>query len=426
MLTAVSRYGPRVVSNTMQTIGVLEKSGQLIEGPHIAKLEAAFSERVLGRRAITTSYGRIAFYYILEAMQFPAASEIIFPALTFWVMPEMARQAGLRPVFADVDPVTFNITAATLERAITPHTVAIVPTHLWGLPCDMDEIMAVASRHGLAVIEDCAHALGATYDGWPVGTFGDAAIFSFQTFKPLNAYGGGMAVVHDPTIASRVAALASAEPPPSVNRVKHRLWHGRVMRLATRPDVFKWTLFPLLYACARLQWSIDMYFWEKIRPLHPMPADYRERFSNVQAAIALEGLAQLDAWTARRQQHAAQMNTMLGDVAGIRVPVVPARRTHVYYQYCAYVPSRDSVVDACLRRGIDLETLHVDVCPDLDLFGPPSGRANTPGARQTTATVQIPIYESLSEQQLTAVAASVSEAVQALERHSEVAVGEPS
>jgi len=98
----------------------------------------------------------------------------------------------------------------------------------------------------------------------------------------------------------------------------------------------------------------------------------------------------------------------------------------VYYQYCAYVPSRDSVVDACLRRGIDLETLHVDVCPDLELFGPPSGRANTPGARQTTATVQIPIYESLSEQQLTAVAASVSEAVQALERHSEVAVGEPS
>jgi dTDP-4-amino-4,6-dideoxygalactose transaminase len=428
MVTPVSRYGPRVIPNTMETISALEKSGELIEGPHIAQFEAAFSERVLGRRAISASYGRMAFFYILEAMQFPAGSEIIFPALTFWVMPEMARQAGLRPVFADVDPVTFNITAAAIERAVTLRTVAVVPTHLWGLPCDMDEIMAVASRHGLAVIEDCAHALGATYDGWPVGTFGHAAIFSFQTFKPLNAYGGGMAVVHDPDVASRVAALASAEPAVSMNRVKHRLWHGRVMRLATRPDVFKWTLFPLMYTCTRLHWSIDMYFWEKIRPLNPTPEDYHERFTNVQAAIALEGLARLDEWTAKRQQHAARMNAMLGDVAGIRVPVVPAGRTHVYYQYCAYVPSRDAVVDACLRRGIDLETLHVDVCPDLELFGRPSGRASAPGALQTTGTVQIPIYESLSEHQLACVAEAVRDAVQALEPQAAAgaAVREPS
>jgi dTDP-4-amino-4,6-dideoxygalactose transaminase len=427
MLTAVSRYGPRVVSDTVQTIGALKKSGELIEGPHIAKFETAFSERVFGRRAITTSYGRMAFYYILESMRFPAASEVIFPALTFWVMPEMARQAGLRPVFADVDPATFNITAATIERAITRRTVAVVPTHLWGLPCEMDGIMAVASRHGLAVIEDCAHALGATYDGAPVGTFGHAAIFSFQTFKPLNAYGGGMAVVQDPTVASRVAALASAQPPPSVKRVKRRLWHGRVMRLATRPDVFRWTLFPVMYACTRLHLSIDTYFWEKIRPLSPLPEDYRERFSNVQAAIALEGLAGLDAWTARRQQHAGQMNAMLSEVAGVCVPVVPAGRTHVYYQYCAYVPSRDAVVDACLRRGIDLETLHVDVCPDLvELFGPSRGCAEAPGAHQATGTVQIPIYESLSEQQLASVGAAVRDAVQALERRSDVAVREPS
>ena len=426
MVTPVSRYGPRVVPNTMQTIGALEKSGELIEGPHIAKFEAAFSERVLGRRAIAASYGRMAFFYILKALQFPAGSEVIFPALTFWVMPEMARQAGLKPVFADVDPATFNITAATIERAVTLRTVAVVPTHLWGLPCDMDEIMSVASRHGLAVIEDCAHALGATYDGWPVGTFGHAAIFSFQTFKPLNAYGGGMAVVHDPDVASRVAALASAEPLPPMERVKHRLWHGRVMRLATRPDVFKWTLFPLMYACTRLHWSIDMYFWEKIRPLSPMPEDYHERFTNVQAAIALEGLARLDVWTAQRQRHAAQMNEMLGDVPGIRIPVVPAGRTHVYYQYCAYVPSRDAVVATCLRRGIDLETLHVDVCSDLELFGRPSARANTPGARQSTGTVQIPIYESLSEHQLASVSAAVRDAVQALEPRAEAAVREPS
>ena len=424
MVTTVSRYGPRVIPNTIQVIDELEKRGELIEGRHIEAFEAAFAERVGGRRSIATSYGRTAFFYILEAFGFAPGSEIIFPALTFWVMPEMARQAGLTPVFADVDPATFNVTASAIERVITSRTVAIVPTHLWGLPCDMDEIIALAARHQLRVIEDCAHALGAAYRGCPVGALGDAAIFSFQMFKPLNAYGGGMAVVRDQAVAQRVAALVSQQPPPSVDRVKHRLWHGRVMRLATRPDIFKWTLFPLMYACTRLRWSIDMYFWETIRPLEPMPEDYRERFSNVQAAIALEGLGKLDAWTLRRQLHAGRMNALLDDIPGIRVPIVPPGRTHVYYQYCAYVPSRDAVVKACLHRGIDLETLHVDVCTDLDLFG--RARDSAPGAHETMDTVQIPIYESLSEAQLECVAAAVRDAVLTLRPQPAAAVGEPS
>jgi perosamine synthetase len=408
MLTAVSRYGPRVIPNTMQVIEELETRGQLIEGPHVAAFETAMGARLGGRRAIAASYGRMAFYYLLRAFDFPPGGEIIFPALTFWVMPEMARQAGFTPVFADVDPATFNVTPLAIERAITPRTVALVPTHLWGLPCDMDEIAAIAQKHRLVVIEDCAHALGATYRGRPAGALGDAAILSFQTFKPLNAYGGGMAIVRDPAVAATVAALAAAAPPPSVDRVKHRLWHGRVMRLATRPDVFKWTLFPLMYACSRLHWSIDMYFWEEIRPLNPMPEDYEERFSNVQAALALEGLGHLDAWTAARQANARKMDAMIGDVPDIRIPVVPSGRTHVYYQYCASVPARDAIVESCVRRGIDLETLHVDVCTDLELFGSPRV---APGARETIGTVQIPMYERLNDDQLVCVARAVREAV---------------
>src|SRR5436190_19731566 len=313
MLNAISRYGPRVIPNTMQVIADAERRGELVDGPQIAAFEAAFASRLGAVHATATSYGRMAFYYILKALNLPAGGEVVMPALTFWVMPEMARRAGLTPVFADVDPTTFNVTPAAIERAMTSNTVAVVPTHLWGLPCDIDEIAELAQRRGVAVIEDCAHALGAVYRGRPVGTFGDAAIFSFQTLKPLNAYGGGMAVVREPALAARVAALAGAEPAPAITRVKQRLWHGRVLRLATRPDVFTWTLFPLLYAGTRLHWSIDMYFWEAIRPLDPFPEDYRERMSNVQAAIALEGLGRLNEWNALRQQHANRMNRMLAD-----------------------------------------------------------------------------------------------------------------
>jgi perosamine synthetase len=412
MLNAISRYGVRVIPNTMQVIGDLQRQGQVIDGPHIEAFEEAFARRYGHARAVTASYGRMAFYYILRALDFAPGGEVIFPALTFWVMPEIARLCGLKPVFVDVDPDTFNMNPRAFERAITGRTVAVVPTHLWGLPCDMVEILDIAKHNQLRVIEDCAHAAGAQYRGRDVGTFGDAAVFSLQTFKPLNAYGGGVAVTRDARLGDRIAGLAKAEPPAERKTIEQRLWQGRVMRVATRPPIFTWTMFPLMYACTRLHWSLDMYFWEQIRPLNPLPADYRQRLTNVQAALALEGLSHLDGWTARTRHHADRMSAVLRDVPGVRVPTVPADRTHAFYQYCAYVPSRDTVVDACLRRGIDIETLHVDLCSELDLFA--ASKVPAPGARLATHTIQIPVYEGLADKQLQRVADVVRDAVLAV------------
>src|SRR5436853_6304216 len=151
MLTAISRYGARVLPNTEEIVAGCKARGELIQGPQIAQFEAAFAKRsgVEPSSAIAVSYGRMAFYYILKALGLPAGSEIILPALTFWVVPELARVAGLEIAFADVDPATFTMDPAALERAITPATRAVVPTHLYGLPCDMEAIMAIASRHNL-------------------------------------------------------------------------------------------------------------------------------------------------------------------------------------------------------------------------------------------------------------------------------------
>jgi perosamine synthetase len=412
MLTAISRYGARVIPDTQQVIAETMKRGQFIDGPQIAEFEAAFGARLGGAYAKTASYGRMAFYYILKAMNLPAGGEIVMPALTFWVIPEIARVAGLIPVFADVDPFTFNMTPEALEHAITPRTVAVVPTHLWGLPCDMDEIALIAQRHHIRVIEDCAHALGATYRGRPAGTLGDAAFFSFQMIKPLNTYGGGMAVTGDRVLSERIATLASSEPAPDPAIVKDRLWRGRVQRIATRPRIFTWTLFPAVYTCARMQWNLDMYFWERIRPLDPLPGDYRQRYSNVQAAIGLAGLRHIDAWTERTVAHADRMTATLRGVPGVGVPAVPPDRTHAFYQYCAHVRSRRAIVNRCLDRGVDLETLHVDVCPDLANFkGFP--HAVPLGARQIHDAIQIPVYESLTDAEIARVAQVVAEAAHA-------------
>ena len=421
MLSAISRYGARWVPDLEEIVERNRRRGSLVQGQEVREFEAVFAARQGGGRATSTSYGRMAAYYILKALDLPPGSEVIFPALTFWVVPEMARAAGLQPVFADVDPVTFNIHPEALARAITPRTRAVVPTHIYGLPCDMDEIMALARERGLRVIEDCAHSLGASYHGRPVGTFGDAALFSFQVLKPLNTCGGGLAITRDQDLGQRIAALAEAEPWPSEERVLKRIRLGRLERALMKPRVFSLSIFPILWGATFFKARPDVYLWEKVRPLTPFPPPYRERYSNVQASLGLAGLERIDEWTRATREHAAFMSTALGDLAGVSVPPAPRDRVHVYYQYCAYVPDRDLTVVRCLRAGLDVEYHHMDVCPDLPLFSPsrtevsfgtPSGRClEFPGARRTADALQLPVHAGLSADELARVAARVRRAV---------------
>jgi dTDP-4-amino-4,6-dideoxygalactose transaminase len=403
------------VPNVDAIVRGCEQRSELIQGPLVSEFERAFEKRLGAGTAIAASYGRMAFFHILRALQLPAGSEIVIPALTFWVIPELARRAGLRPVFADIDPETFTLDPAALERAITPNTRAVVPTHLYGLPCDMDAIMAIARRHNLAVVEDCAHALGATYKGQPVGTFGEAALFSFQTLKPLNAFGGGMALVRDRAASARVRAGVDAYPWPDEKRIRNRFKIGRAQRFFTKPGVFTVSAFPILWITSWFDASPDVYLWEAIRPLDPLPASYTERFPNVQAAIGLAGLDLLDGWTDSSREHAHTINRMLQGTPAVQVPVVPRDRTHVYYQYCVYVPDRDELVKRCIRRGVDIETLHVDVCTRLPLFAD-LAPAPAPGADRAALAVQVPVYASLTDRQVTRVAAAVKRAVQSRPR----------
>jgi len=405
MLTAISRYGARVLPDTEEIVARTKARGEFIQGPQIAEFERAFERRAGAGVAIAASYGRMAFYYILKALDLPRGSEIVVPALTFWVVPELARVAGLKVVFADVNPSTFTMDPAAFERAVTPATRAVVPTHLYGLPCDMDRIVDIAARHNIAVVEDCAHALGAAFNGRQVGTIGDAGFFSFQTLKPLNCYGGGLALVKDARLAARVRALADAEPWPDQKRIENRLLVGRLQRIFTKPAVFTISAFPILWVSSLVGANPDVYLWEEIRELDPLPDSYTERFPNVQAAIGLAALDKLDEWTARTRRHATVMDQALGNLPGIEIPRVPPDRTHVYYQYCLYGPQRDELVVRCVRRGVDIETLHVDVCSDLDLFaGARVVPEGAPGAHRAAGAMQIPVYSSLTDAQAARVA----------------------
>jgi dTDP-4-amino-4,6-dideoxygalactose transaminase len=399
-MAAIPRFGTRVVPDIQQIIQRCRAQNQLVDGPEIGAFEEAFA-RLLGSGhvcACSTEFGRMALYFILQALNLPPGSEVIVPAFTFWVVPEIVRVAGLTPVFVDVDYATFTMLPSAAARAITPRTRAILPTHLYGMPCDMDPILALAERHDLRVIEDCAHSLGATYKGRMAGTLGDASFFSFQAFKPLNTYGGGLAWLRDAEIARRVRELADAEPRPSEKRVESILWAGKWQHTFIRPKVFTYSLFPVWYAASWINAKPEERLWESVRPLSPLPEKYRGRFTNVQAAIGLRGLERLPYFIERTRRHAAILDELLGDVPGITIPRTSVDRTHVYYQYCAYVPQSDTIVKRCIRRGVDVAPMHVDVCTSLPLFNW-TGEA-MPGAARAATAVQVPVYESLADREV--------------------------
>jgi len=401
----------RVPPETGRIIEDCRQRRRMVEGPDIEAFESEFAD-VLGSghvRACSTDYGRMALYFILRALDLPKGSEVIVPALTFWVVPEIVRVAGLQPVFADVDPATFTLCPKAVAQVVTPRTSAILPTHLYGLACDMDPILDVARRHDLKVIEDCAHSLGATYKGRMTGTLGDASFFSFQAFKPLNTFGGGLAWARDADVARRISEQADAELQPTEQRVERLLRVGRWQHIALQPEVFTWTLFPVWFVASFMNAKPEERLWESIRSLDPLPPHYRGRFSNVQAAIGRAALARLPEFIERTQSHAQRMDEMLGDVPGIVVPQIPSGRTHVYYQYCAYVADPEAVVRGCIRRGVDVAPMHVDVCTRMPLFGWTGAPA--PGAEKAATAIQVPIYESLSTRQIERVGRLVKDRV---------------
>ena len=381
-MAAIARFGTRVVPDVQQIVQGCRDRRELVRGPHIDEFEQEFA-RLLGSghvRTCSTEYGRMALYFILKALDLPAGSEIIVPALTFWVVPEITRVAGLTPVFADVDPATFTLSPAAVARAITPKTRAILPTHLYGMACDMEPILELARRHDLKVIEDCAHSLGATYKGRMAGTLGDASFFSFQAFKPLNTYGGGLAWMRDADLARRVGEFADGEPWPTEKRVEGILRSGKWQHTFIRPKVFTYSLFPIWYAASWVDAKPEKRLWEAVRSLDPLPAHYRGRFTNVQAAIGLAGLRRLPEFIGRTKRHAEMLDDILGGAPGLTIPRVCPDRTHVYYQVlrvrARHRDGREAVHPPGRRRGPDARRrVHADGVVRLEGAGDARRRA---------------------------------------------------
>jgi dTDP-4-amino-4,6-dideoxygalactose transaminase len=267
--------------------------GAFINGPNVRAFEREFAAYIGTAEAVGVNSGTDALHLALRALDVGAGDEVITSPFTFVATTEAIGMVGARPVFVDIDPGTYNITAAAIEAAITPRTKAILPVHLYGTPCEMEAIAAVARRHDLELIEDCAQSVGAEWAGRRAGTFGAFGCFSFFPSKNLGAYGdGGMLTTNRQSLADRVRSL--------------RAHGGRVK-------------------------------------YHHEELGVNSRLDEVQAAILRVKLRHLDAWNDARRRVAARYDAALSGLPGVALAQQPAGALSVYHQYTLQVDERDAV-----------------------------------------------------------------------------------
>jgi dTDP-4-amino-4,6-dideoxygalactose transaminase len=303
-------------------VGRVLASGQAILGPEVAALEREVADYCGAAHAIGCASGTDAISLALHALGVGPGDEVILPPFTFFATAGCVVRAGARPVFADIDPETFNIDPAAVERAISPRTKAIMPVHLYGQCCDMEPLWRSAERHGLPIIEDAAQAFGADYQGKRAGTLGAVACFSFYPTKNLGTYGdAGLVVTNDPEWADRMACL----------RV-----HGM------KPKYF-----------------------------HPI-LGWNARIDALHAAILRVKLPHVERWVTMRQEAAGRYDELIADRGLDRFltrPVQRPDRRHAFNQYVVRVAGgqRDALVRHFQAERIGCEVyyplpLHLQGC----------------------------------------------------------------
>jgi perosamine synthetase len=198
---------PYLTGNEGAAVAATIATGWVSQGPRVREFEQAFAQRVGALDAVATTNCTTALQLALYAVGVGPGDEVIVPSMSFIATANAVWQNGATPVFADIERLTYNIDPAAIERAITERTKAIMPVHQLGLPADMDPILAVAERHGLAVVEDAACAIGASYRGRPIGSVSPLACFSLHPRKVITTGEGGLIAVNDPAVAARLRTL---------------------------------------------------------------------------------------------------------------------------------------------------------------------------------------------------------------------------
>jgi dTDP-4-amino-4,6-dideoxygalactose transaminase len=330
-------------------------SGMLAQGEEVAAFEREFSAQLVdGRHAVAVNSGTAGLHLGLLAAGVGPGDEVVVPSFTFAATANSVALTGATPVFADIDPVTYNLDPRAVDAVITDKTVGVMPVHLYGQPADMAAFGELTERRGLRLFEDAAQAHGAHFDGRPVGSFGTFGMFSLYPTKNMTSGEGGMVTTGDDEVARRLRLLR--------NQGMEKQYENEIV-------------------------------------------GFNARMTNLHAAIGRVQLTKVQGWTEQRQANAAFFDTNL---SGVGIPVIAEKATHVYHQYTIRVPEDRDGFALALREEYAIGSGVYYPIPNhrLPSFARPEDLPET--ERAAREVLSIPVHPSLSPSDLDRIVAAVN------------------
>ena len=378
-------HKPSIGEEEIRSVVETLRSGWLTTGPKVKTFEAEFARYIGSLYSVAVNSATAALHLALEAVGIKAGDEVIVPTMTFTATAEVVLYLGARPVLVDCRRDDLNIDVDRIEAAISNNTKAIVPVHIAGHPCAMDQILSIAQRHGLRVIEDAAHALPASHCGRKVGAIGDITCFSFYATKTITTGEGGMATTDNPEWANRMRMM-------SLHGISHDAWDRYTEK--------------------------GSWYYEVVRP------GYKYNMTDIAAALGIEQLKRCDDFYQARRRIAERYNKAFADLPEIQVPRCGSDLQHAWHLYIIQLNldrlsiDRHDFIKALNSRRIGTSVHFIPL--HLHPFYKQTFGCQPADFPQASATfdriVSIPIYPTMTEQNVSDVIAAVRTLVQEYRR----------
>lgn len=354
-MSSIPIADPELGAAEREGVREILEDGQIADGPEVRRFEEEFAAVCECENGIATSNGTTALETALRALGIGEGDTVVTTPFSFVATANAIRHCGATPVFADVDPDTYNLDPDAVEAVIRERdgdVDGVLAVHLYGLPAEMDRLSEIADRHGIPLVEDAAQAHGAEYDGRPVGSLGDAAAFSFYPTKNMTTGEGGMVVTDHDEVAERA---------------RRYIDHGRGK---TTGDGY----------------------------VH-VTVGHNYRMTSLAAAIGRAQLERLPAFNRARREHAQTLTAALADVPGVEPPAEPADRRHVYHQYTVRCDDRERLRDRLDAAGVGSSVYYPRAIHEQPAYA--SVETSLPVAERATEEVlSLPVHPALEPDDL--------------------------
>lgn len=378
--------------------------GNLWDGEQIAELEEQVQGYIGTADAATVPSGRAGFRFLFDSLGLEPGGEVICSAFGYPVVPFLIKGMGYELKFVDCEMHTLGMDPDKLAAAISDKTQAVVATHLYGVPCRIEEIAALCEKHNVKLVEDCAHCYGASVNGKMIGSFGDAGCFSFETSKVVNTMGGGIVTLKDAAVGTKLREYSSAEPRNRIKWLFRRLFKTTFESLVTNPILFNLGVYQMLRLASSDDDTEDR-FASGYQGDEVSLAGKMGRYTNYQARLALRQLKTIGARNQKRTNNAERLISQIDGKIPVQKPYVDNDNSYSNYMLVTVLAERlQALTASLLKQGIDSKHLYMRECSGMF-----DGAGDFPNAvRAEKEVLHLPAFPEMSTSQVDRVGAAVA------------------